>query len=50
MLKKILAIVNNTAINIGIHISFWATALFSSDNYPEVKLFDYVVTVFLFFK
>ena len=42
----ILAIVNNAAVNIGVHISFRVSVSFSLDKYPEVELLDCMV-VFL---
>ena len=41
----ILAIINNTAMNIGAHIPFQLMFLFSSDKYPEVELLDHMVAL-----
>ena len=45
----ILAIVNNTAMNIGVHLSFELVFLFFSNIYPEVELLDHMVVLFLVF-
>ena len=42
----ILAIENNAAMNIKVHISFLISVLFSSDIYPEVELLDDLVVLF----
>ena len=44
----ILAIVNNTAVNIGVHISFQINML-SLDIYSEMELLDHMVVLFLVF-
>ena len=44
----ILAVVNNSTVNMGVHISF-RVFLFSSDKYPEVELLDHMVVLFLIF-
>ena len=45
----ILAIVNNAAMNIGVHVPFHLNVLFSSDIYPAAELLDHVVVLFLAF-
>ena len=45
----ILAIVNNAAMNIGVHIPFKLTFLFSLEEYPGVELLDCIVALFLIF-
>ena len=52
----VLAIINNAAVNIGVHvsffflhISFWISVFGFLDKYPEVKLLDHVVVLFLIF-
>ena len=45
----ILALINNAAVNIGVHVSFQISALFSSVIYPGVELLDYMVVLFLVF-
>jgi len=45
----ILAIVNNTAINIEMHISFKLVFSFSLGKYPVVELLDHMVILFLIF-
>ena len=44
----VLAIVNNAAVNIGVHISFQLSVLFSLGKYPIVELLDHMVFVFNF--
>ena len=44
-----LAILNNTAINIGVHISFQIFVCFSSGKCPVVKLLDHMADLFLNF-
>ena len=39
----ILAIVNSTAMNIGVHISFWTSVFNSLHTYLEVELLDHTV-------
>lgn len=41
----ILAIVNNAAMNMGLHKSF--SVLFSLDKYPEMELLHHIVVLFL---
>ena len=43
----ILAIVNNAAVNIGVHISFWISAFVFLGKYLEVELLDCMVVKFL---
>ena len=43
-------IVNNAAMNIGVHISFLISFLFSSDKYSDVELLDHMVVLFLIFE
>ena len=45
----ILAIVNNAAMNIGVHILFKLVFLFTLEVYPAVKLLDHMVVLYLFF-
>ena len=46
----ILVIVNSAAVNIGVRISFQVSVLgIFFDKYPEVKLLDHVVVLFLNF-
>ena len=44
----ILAIVNNAAVTVEVHISF-LISLFSSDKYPGVEMLDHMVILFLIF-
>ena len=44
----ILAIINNSTMNMGVHISF-KVFLFSSDKYPEAELLDHIIVLFLIF-
>ena len=37
-----LAIINNAAMNIGLHIFFQVDILFPSDKHPEVKLMNHM--------
>ena len=46
----ILAIVNNAAVNTGLHISFQVGVFVSLDKYPEMKLLDLMEVLFLIFK
>lgn len=46
---NILAIINNAAMNIGVHFSFLITILSSSDKYPKMKLLGCTVVLFLIF-
>ena len=45
----IMTIVNNAAMNIGVHIYFQIGVLFSLGKYPEVDLLDHMVIRFLIF-
>ena len=45
----ILAIWNNAATNIGMHLSFQISVYFSSGHIPEVKLMDHMLIQFLVF-
>ena len=45
----ILATVNNAAMNIGVHVSFRISFLFSSAVYPGAVLLDHMVVTFLVF-
>ena len=47
---NILAIVDNTAVNIGVLISPQISILFSSDKYPGVELLDHMVLLFNFLR
>ena len=42
----ILAIVNNAAVNIGVHVSFELAFSFSLDIYSGVELLDHTVVLF----
>ena len=44
-----LAIVNNAAVNIGVHVSFQISVSIFSDIYPGVELLDHMVVLFLVF-
>ena len=46
---NILAIINNAAMNIEVHLSFWIIVFLSSDKYPKVKLLGGTVVLFLIF-
>ena len=46
---KILAIINNAAINIGVHVSFRISVLGFLDMYPGVELLGHVTVLFLDF-
>ena len=46
----ILAIVNNAAVNTGLHISFQVGVFVSLDKYPEMKLLDLMEVLFLIFE
>ena len=45
----ILAIVNNAAMNIGVHVSFRISVFVFSDIYPGVELLGHMVIIFLVF-
>ena len=45
----ILAIVNTTAMNIGMNVSFQINLLFSSDIYPGVELLGHIAVIRLVF-
>ena len=44
----IFSVINNTTVNIGVHLSFLFSVLFSSDKYPGMELPDHVIVPFLF--
>ena len=46
----ILVIVNNAAVNIGVHVSFQISVLFSLDICPSVELLSHIVVYFSFFE
>ena len=47
---RILAIVNNAAMNIGVHASFWSSVFgFFLDIYPAVEFLGHMVVLFLVF-
>ena len=45
----VLAIVNNAAMNMGVQVCLLCSVSFSLDIYPEVKLWDNMVVIFLIF-
>ena len=45
----ILALLNNAAVNIEVHISFQISVSVSSGNYPEVELLDGTSVLFSIF-
>ena len=45
----ILAILNNAAMNIGVHVLFELVFSFSSDIYLAVEILDHMVVLFLVF-
>ena len=47
---QILAAVGNVVLNIGVHVSFQISAVFSSGKYPEVGLLDYMAVLFWIFE
>ena len=47
---RILDLLNNAAMNIGVHVYFQINVLFSSDVYPGVWLLNYTVVLFLVFR
>ena len=44
-----MAIVNNAAMKVGMHVSSQISVLNSSDTYPEVGLPGHIVVLFLIF-
>ena len=46
---RILAIVNNAAVTIAVHIFSELVLLFSLNTYLEVEFLDYIVALFLIF-
>ena len=44
------AIVNNAAVNTGVHRAFQVGVFVSLDKYPEMKLLDHIEVLFLIFK
>ena len=46
----ILAIINNTVVNIGVHVFFKLVFSFSLDIYPGIELLDHMVVLLLFFE
>ena len=48
-LFHILAIVNNAAMNIEVHVSFQVSVFVSLDKYPELELLNLMVVLFLIF-
>ena len=46
----VLAVVNNAAMNIGVHVFFELMFSFSSEKYPEVGLMDHIVALPLIFE
>ena len=46
---QILAVVNNAAMDIGVHVSFQIGGLLFLDTYPGVELQDHMVVLFLIF-
>ena len=46
---RILAVVNNAALNISMHLSFWVGIFVLFDKYPEEELLDHIVVLFLIF-
>ena len=46
---RILALINNASMNIGVHVYFQINVLFSSDVYAGVGLLNYTVVLFLVF-
>ena len=45
----VLVIVNNTAMNIGVHVSFWIGVFVFLNIYPGVELLGHMVALFLVF-
>ena len=46
---RVLAIVNNAAMNVGVQRALWDSDFIFSDTHPEVKLLDHVIVLFLIF-
>ena len=46
---RVLAIVNNAAMNVGVQRALWESDFIFSDTHPEVKLLDHVIALFLIF-
>lgn len=49
LIDTLVAIVNNVAVNMGVHISLWDLALVLLDMYLEVELLDHLVILLLIF-
>ena len=45
----VLAVVNNAAVNNGVHVSFLISVFFFLDMYPGVELLGHIVVLFLVF-
>ena len=45
----VLAVVNDAAVNIVVHVSFWTTLFFFSDIQPDVGLWGHMVALGLVF-
>ena len=45
----ILAVVNNAAVNIGVHVTFQISVFIFFDKYPGVELLGHIVVLFLVF-
>ena len=45
----VLAIVNNAAMNVGVQRALWDSDFIFLETYPEVKLLDHVIVLFLIF-
>ena len=46
---RVLAIVNNAAMNVGVQRALWDSDFIFSNTHPEVKLLDHVIVLFLIF-
>ena len=46
---RVLAIVKNAAMNVGVQRALWESDFILLDTYPEVKLLDHVIALFLIF-